>query len=68
MKPVEYYLSAGNWGDGKSVCLWRKVKCESMKVARFQNDEAARLFAEEFEFPLSDSLRQRFGFRGIVNE
>ena len=61
MKIVEYYLSAGNYGDGKSVCLWRKVKeeCESMKVARFQNDEAARLFAEEFEFPLSDSLKQR---------
>ena len=68
MKTVEYSLSAGNWGDGKSVCLWRKVNGESMKVAKFQSDEVARLFAEEFEFPLSDSLRQRFGFRRIENE
>ena len=59
MKTVEYYLSAGNWGDGKSVCLWRQIGAESTKIARFQNDESARLFADEFKFPLSESLKKR---------
>jgi len=59
METVEYSLSAGNWGDGKSVCLWRKGDSKLIKVARFQNDEAARLFAEEFKFPLGESLKKR---------
>jgi len=59
VKTVKYFLSAGNWGDGKSVCLWRTVDGESIKIARFQSDEAAQLFANEFEFPLSDTLKNR---------
>ena len=56
---VTYYLSAGGFGNGKSVCLWRNSENESRKIARFQSDEAARLFAEEFNFPLSDALKGR---------
>lgn len=56
---VSYYLSAGGFGNGKSVCLWRNSGNESRKIARFQNDEAARLFAEELGFPLSDALKGR---------
>jgi hypothetical protein len=58
-KQIKYSLSAGNWGDGKSVCLWRTTDTESVKIARLQSDHAAKLFAEEFDFPLSDSLRKR---------
>lgn len=56
---ISYSLSAGNYGDGKSVCLWRNTPKESVKIARFQSDEAARLFAEEFSFPLSVSVQNR---------
>ena len=56
---VFYCLSAGGFGNGKSVCLWRNSGNESRKIARFQNDEAARLFAEELGFPLSDALKER---------
>lgn len=59
MERVSYSLSCDNWGDGKSVCLWRNTKCESTKIARFQSDEAAKLFAEEFNFPLHDRLIKR---------
>lgn len=57
---VSYYLSAGGFGNGKSVCLWRNSGNESRKIARFQSDEAAKLFADEFNFPLSDNLKERF--------
>ena len=56
---VKYYLSAGNWGDGKSVCLWRQCGVEGQKIARFQSDEAARLFAKEFNFPLGGNVKER---------
>ncbi|HBJ74662.1 MAG TPA: hypothetical protein DDY86_03895 [Syntrophaceae bacterium] len=56
---VSYYLSAGGFGNGKSVCLWRNSGNQVLKIARFQSDEAAMLFAEEFNFPLSDALRER---------
>ncbi len=56
---VSYYLSAGGFGNGKSVYLWRNSGNESRKIARFQNDESARLFADELGFPLSDALRER---------
>ena len=59
MANVSYYLSAGQFGDGKSVCLWRNGGNQVRKIARFQSDEAARLFAEEFNFPLSDALNGR---------
>ena len=58
-KRIKYYLSAGNWGDGKSVCLWRDNGLEHSKIARFQSDMAALQFVEEFGFPLSDSLKER---------
>ena len=59
MSIARYYLSSGNWGDGKSVCLWRETVNTMHKIARFQNDEAARKFASEFGFPLSDNLQKR---------
>ena len=59
MEKVAYSMSAGNWGDGKSVCLWRTTKTESQKIARFQTDHAAKLFAEEMGFPLSPALEKR---------
>lgn len=57
--PIKYSLSADDTYDGKSVCLWRTTVTEQRKMARFQNDAAARLFAEEFNFPLSDRLKKR---------
>ena len=56
---IEYSMSAGLCGDGKSVCLWRTVGAESEKIARFQSESSARKFAEEFDFPLSDDLKCR---------
>lgn len=56
---ASYYLSAGGFGNVKSVCLWRNSGSRVRKIARFQNDEAARLFAEELGFPLSDALKGR---------
>ena len=59
MSLIKYYLSSGNWGDGKSVCLWRETENTMHKIARFQNDKAARKFASEFGFPLSDNVQKR---------
>lgn len=59
MTKISYMLSADNWGDGKSVCLWRSEGSRLSKIARFQNDEMAKLFAKEFNFPLSEKLQKR---------
>ena len=71
MEEVTYYLSADEWGDGKSVCLWRKIAVRSVKVARFQNDKVALQFAKDFGFPLSENLSQRLegsnsGYANII--
>lgn len=58
-KFISYYMSCDNWGDGKSICLWRNSGGECRKIARFQSDEAAKMFASEFNFPLSDGVKQR---------
>lgn len=57
---IRYSLSAGNWGDGKSVCLWRTTGTEGVKIAKFLSDDVARKFAKDFGFPLSDTLKKRF--------
>lgn len=57
---ISYYISCGNPYDGKSVCLWRQEGNVAYKIARFQSNTAAKMFAEEFNFPLSDRLKQRF--------
>jgi hypothetical protein len=57
---INYYISAGNSGDGKSVCLWRQEEEITTKIARFQNDGAAKIFAEDLGFPLSEALSARF--------
>jgi hypothetical protein len=54
-----YFISADSWGDGKSVCLWRRQGVYQNKIARFQSDAAAKFFAQEFEFPLSDKVQAR---------
>ena len=59
MSLIKYYLSSGNQGDGKSVCLWVEIENTIHKIARFKNDKAARKFASEFGFPLSDNLQKR---------
>jgi hypothetical protein len=59
MKNIEYCLSANNPLDGKSVCLWRGDEHGFAKIARFQSDEAAKLFAKEFNFPFSQRLKER---------
>jgi hypothetical protein len=56
---INYYISAGNSGDGKSVCLWRQEEEVTTKIARFQSDAAAKLFAEDLGFPLSEALTAR---------
>ena len=55
-RTVFYSISAGQTYDGKSVCLWRTQGSQAQKIARFQNKQAARLFAAEFSFPLSDEI------------
>ena len=59
---IKYSMSCGFQYDGKSVCLWRYDSDTnvSMKVARFVNDRAAKAFAEEFDYPLTDELKERF--------
>jgi len=59
MKEVSYSISANGWGDGKSVCLWRNEGNQSVKIARFQCECAARMFAEDFGYPLSNTVKQR---------
>lgn len=59
-KVVEYSMSCDQWGDGKSVCLWRKEGNRSCKIARFQSDRAAKVFAKEFNFPVGPMLEERF--------
>jgi hypothetical protein len=61
MKMISYSISAGQHFDGKSVCIWRTEGNQSMKIARFQSKEAALIFAQELEWPLSDELRATLG-------
>ena len=61
---VRYSMSQGGPLNGKSVCLWRTYKGRGAKVARFQNDEVARMFAEEFDFPLDSKLADRLAKKG----
>ena len=56
---VKYSISEGQFWDGKSVCLWRESGIDLIKIARFQSDETARMFAEDFNFPLSDNVKKR---------
>lgn len=67
MSEVSYSISVGQAYDGKSVCLWRQEGSVGIKVARFQNKEAARLFAKEFQFPLSEQVSKALGGYGDVN-
>lgn len=60
MTEITYYMSCGQYGDGKSVCLWRKEGNRSCKIARFQSDRAAMAFANEFNFPVGAGLEERF--------
>ena len=55
----QYFLSCDSWGDGKSICLWRRQGVYQDKIARLQSDAAAKFFAEEFEFPISEKLAAR---------
>lgn len=54
----EWYISAGSWGDGKSVCLWMQQGVVSTKIARFQSVEAAKVFIKDFGFPVSDRVQK----------
>lgn len=58
-KEIAYSLSCNSWGDGKSICLWRREGNVLSKVARFRSDQMAKLFAKEFNFPLSAELKER---------
>jgi len=52
-----WFISAGSWGDGKSVCLWMQKGAIATKIARFQNKEAAMIFIRDFNFPVSDRVQ-----------
>lgn len=65
---ISYYLSCDGWGDGKSICLWRVDKTTACKIARFQSDLAAKMFAEEFNFPLSERVQERFERLGVSDD
>ena len=66
MSDVRYSMSCNSWGDGKSVCIWRRVGNVQKKIARFQSDEAAKLFAKDFGFPLNDELKARLDIKDDV--
>jgi len=53
----KWFISAGGWGDGKSVCLWLQMGAVGMKIARFQCKEAARIFIRDYKFPVSDRVQ-----------
>ncbi len=52
-----WFISAGSWGDGKSVCLWMQKGAIGTKIARFQSKEAAIIFIQDFKFPVSDRVQ-----------
>lgn len=58
VKERKWYISAGGFGDGKSVCLWMQEGVVSTKIARFQSVESARMFIESFNFPISDRVQK----------
>ena len=68
MSDVRYSMSCNSWGDGKSVCIWRRVGNVQQKIARFQSDETAKLFAKDFGFPLSNALEARFDALEVQGE
>ena len=55
-EPHKWFVSAGGWGDGKSVCLWMLCGSVGMKIARFQSKAAAITFIRDFKFPVSDRV------------
>jgi len=59
MREIKYSISTGQWGDGKSICLWRREGVVSTKIARFSGEEAVKLFAKEFDFPLHETVLDR---------
>ena len=56
---IRYSISCNNRLDGKSACLWRAHGNVATKIARFQDDESAKAFAEDFNFPLSENVKRR---------
>lgn len=60
MSKISWSLSAGRMFDGKSICLWRHSPGIGTKIARFQDDASAKIFAEEFGFPVNDDVQKRF--------
>ena len=40
---------------------WDQLLEALEEIARFQSDEAAKLFARDFNFPLSEELKKRLG-------
>ena len=60
MGAIAYYLGTSGARNSKSVCLFRRDRQVGVtKIARFQSDEAARLFAAEMDWPLSDDHKAR---------
>lgn len=57
---VYWTMSCDSWGDGKSICLWRSSPGAFTKIARFQCDTSAKIFAEEMGFPVNDKIKKRF--------
>ena len=53
---IRYSISVGHIYDGKSACIWRSKGSTSEKIARFQNYDAAKKFASELGWPLSDQV------------
>ena len=53
---ISYTISAGGWGDGKSICIWRHIGNESYKIARFTNPLAASHFINDFNWPVSERV------------
>jgi hypothetical protein len=55
---IKYSLGSGPARNSKTVYLWRECSETLEKVATFSSVSAAALFAKEFDFPLSDSVKK----------
>ena len=59
MRKVSYSIGTNPLRKNNSTLyLWRTEKTTSHMVAKFMDHTSAALFANEFEFPLSDEVKR----------
>lgn len=59
MRKVSYSIGTNpRKKNNYTLYLWRSEKTTCHTVAKFMDHTSAELFAKEFEFPLSDDVKQ----------